>query len=137
MGPAALIKAALAQRCSITVFGVSQVLIDMEPLVRIIGNDEILHVPAHTMVGPVAIAPVTAVAGTMMSHPLLDLSRSGPNADRRWWSSGPRSSSLIAFARVTPVPALLRGECHTTHVACAGSIFSARRVSILNRDAEV
>jgi hypothetical protein len=96
MGPAALLKAALAQRFSIMVFGVSQVLIDIEPLVRIIRNDAILHGPTHTVVGALAIAPVAAVIGRTAGNPVLDLLRSDPDSGFTQWSIGPRITWAVA-----------------------------------------
>ena len=43
MGPGLAIKAVTGRHLSLLVFGVSQVVIDVEPLVRIIRGDAVLH----------------------------------------------------------------------------------------------
>lgn len=59
MGPGALLKAALGRRFSLIGFGVSQVVIDLEPLLRMLCNDAVLHGPSHTLVGALVVALVS------------------------------------------------------------------------------
>ena len=61
MGAAVLLKPALGARFSVLVFGVSQVAIDIEPLVRILRGDSILHGWTHTLVGALTIGAVAAL----------------------------------------------------------------------------
>lgn len=61
MGAALLLKPVARERFSVLVFGVSQVLIDIEPLVRIIRGDTILHGFTHTLCGALAIGAAAAV----------------------------------------------------------------------------
>lgn len=67
MGAALLLKPALRQRFSVLVFGASQVAIDIEPLVRMLRDDDILHGWTHTVPG----ALLSAWIGTG-SHLLFD-----------------------------------------------------------------
>lgn len=63
MGPAAAIKAVSGKHFSLTVFGFAQVAIDIEPLVRLLRGDNILHGFTHTYVGAVLIGLFAFVAG--------------------------------------------------------------------------
>ena len=72
MGPGALFKAAGGRHFSLTVFGFSQVLIDIEPLVRIIRGDAVLHGYSHTYVGATLLAAVSVIAGRPICQWLLD-----------------------------------------------------------------
>ncbi|AYH45777.1 hypothetical protein [Azoarcus sp. DN11] len=62
-GVGALGKATLGRRFSFSVFAGSQVAMDVEPLVKLLGLlDGPLHGPTHTLVGALLIALVTIVA---------------------------------------------------------------------------
>jgi hypothetical protein len=63
-GAGALAKSIAPRHFSFTAFAVSNVLIDVEPLVRMLGllDDTILHGPTHTFPGAVVIAAVTLPA---------------------------------------------------------------------------
>lgn len=63
-GAGALAKAIAPKHLSFTAFAVSNVLIDVEPLVRMLGllDDTILHGPTHTFPGAVVIAALTLPA---------------------------------------------------------------------------
>ncbi len=60
MGAAVLLKPLAPTRFSVLVFGVSQVAIDLEPLVRILRRDEVLHGWTHTLLGALALGAVAA-----------------------------------------------------------------------------
>ena len=60
MGAALLVKPIAGKRFSVLVFGVSQVVIDLEPLVRIIRGDAELHGWTHTLAGAFALGVVAA-----------------------------------------------------------------------------
>ncbi len=55
MGAALLLKPALRLNFSVLIFGASQIAIDIEPLVRIIRGDAVLHGWSHTALGAIAI----------------------------------------------------------------------------------
>ncbi len=61
LGAGALVKSIAPLYVSFTAFAVSNVLIDVEPLVRMLGllDDTILHGPTHTYPGAVVIAALT------------------------------------------------------------------------------
>lgn len=63
-GAGALAKSVAPRHFSFTAFAVSNVLIDVEPLVRMLGllDDTILHGPTHTFPGAVVIAALTLPA---------------------------------------------------------------------------
>jgi len=63
-GVGALVKSIAPRHFSFTAFAVSNVLIDVEPLVRMLGllDDTILHGPTHTFPGAVVIATLTLPA---------------------------------------------------------------------------
>ena len=75
MGPGVVIKAVGGRYFSLMVFGFSQVAMDVEPLVRMIRGDAVLHGFTHTYLGATLIGLVSAVAGAFVgtySHVLLD-----------------------------------------------------------------
>ncbi len=63
MGPAALLKLAGLGYFSFTVFGYSQILIDLEPLIRLLRDDDVLHGHSHTIAGALIIGIVAATSG--------------------------------------------------------------------------
>ncbi len=71
LGPGALIKAVGGERFSFMIFGGSQVLMDVEPLVRMIRGDAVLHGMSHTIAGALVIGVVSAVVGRPLSNALL------------------------------------------------------------------
>lgn len=76
LGPAAVLKALLGRHFSFMVFGGTQVLMDIEPLVRIVRGDSVLHGTTHTFAGATAIALLACAIGRPISHFAL-----------RWWNS--------------------------------------------------
>jgi hypothetical protein len=71
LGPGAAFKAIGGSRFSFMIFGGSQVLMDIEPLMRILRGDAVLHGPSHTVLGVVGIALVAALVGRPISQPVL------------------------------------------------------------------
>lgn len=71
LGPGALFKAIGDERFSFMIFGGSQVLMDVEPLVRMIRGDAVLHGASHTVVGAFAVALVSAVIGRPIGNAVL------------------------------------------------------------------
>jgi len=63
MGPGLAVKAVTGRYFSLTVFGFCQVAIDIEPLVRMIRGDIVIHGFTHTYLGATLIAFVSVVAG--------------------------------------------------------------------------
>lgn len=71
MGPGAALKAITGRYFSLMVFGFAQVLIDLEPLVRILRKDSVLHGFSHTYLGAFLIGLFACIAGKALCHGLL------------------------------------------------------------------
>lgn len=81
---------------SLIAFGIAQIAIDIEPLVRIIRNDAILHGPTHTVAGALILAPLAAVITRLLGPwilkawaMLLDRENFGWLKDEPSMSNGP------------------------------------------------
>ena len=87
-GAGALAKSIAPRHFSFTAFAVSNVLIDVEPLVRMLGllDDTILHGPTHTFPGAVVIAALTLPAVRLWDRAAAALRLSGlrPPAVPTW-----------------------------------------------------
>jgi len=86
LGPGAVFKAIGGNRFSFMVFGGSQVLIDIEPGVRILFGASILHGPSHTIAGAFLIGIVAALIGKPISEFALRLVRI-PHIGITWTAS--------------------------------------------------
>lgn len=83
MGAAVLLKPVLHARFSFLAFGVSQVAIDLEPFVRIVRQDQILHGWSHTLLGALVIGAAAAgVSRRPINAWLAWLSQRGAGADQ-------------------------------------------------------
>jgi hypothetical protein len=71
LGPGAAFKAFGGRHFSFMIFGGSQVLMDIEPLVRMIQRHSVVHGPSHTLLGAFAIGVVSAVLGKPISEYVL------------------------------------------------------------------
>lgn len=71
LGPGAVFKLLGGRRLSFLVFGGSQVLMDIEPLVGILRRSAILHGYSHTLAGAALIGLVAAVTGKVLTHRIL------------------------------------------------------------------
>lgn len=63
MGPGLLIKACMQSAFSLTMFGWSQILIDIQPLVVLLTDKGELHGFSHTYIGATFIAIASALTG--------------------------------------------------------------------------
>ena len=75
LGPGAAMKAVGGRHFSFMVFGGAQVLMDIEPLVRIIADSHILHGPSHSVPGALLVGAVAALTGKPVSEFVLRLLR--------------------------------------------------------------
>ncbi len=75
LGPGAAIKAIAGRHFSFMVFGGSQVLMDIEPLMAIIQNQPVLHGYTHTVIGALLIGLIAGVIGRPISVFALNLLR--------------------------------------------------------------
>jgi hypothetical protein len=75
LGPGALVKAAAGRHFSFMVYGGSQVLMDIEPLIGIIEGKAVLHGYTHTVLGAFAIGTAAGIIGRPISAFVLKLLR--------------------------------------------------------------
>jgi hypothetical protein len=96
MGPGLAIKALSGRHFSLMVFGFSQVAIDIEPLVRIIRGDALLHGLTHTYAGASLIALMSVIAGRPVCQ--FFLNHWSPDRSSTFWTwlRGPRAISWPA-----------------------------------------
>ena len=81
-------KALAPRHFSLTAFGLAQVVTDVEPLVRILRGDAVLHGFTHTYLGATLIAAACAVAGKPLCQALLNLWKPDPKAPFLTWLRG-------------------------------------------------
>lgn len=75
LGPGAAMKAVGGRHFSFMVFGGAQVLMDLEPLVRLIAGSSIVHGPTHSVPGALLVGMVAALTGKPVSEFVLRLLR--------------------------------------------------------------
>lgn len=98
-GPGAAVKAALGRRFSFTVFALSQVLIDVEPGIRMLADAEPLHPHIHTYLGATAVALVSALPGKPVCEWALRLwNRQLSPAQARWLGVEPGIRASAAWS---------------------------------------
>lgn len=73
LGPGAAFKAVGGRHFSFMVFGGSQVLIDIEPLIGILRGWDVLHGYTHTLAGALVIGFIAGVSGRPVSEFALRL----------------------------------------------------------------
>ncbi|MEA3278280.1 MAG: DUF4184 family protein [Pseudomonadota bacterium] len=93
MGPGVAFKAIGGRHFSLMVFGFSQVAMDIEPLVRMIRGDLVIHGVSHTYIG----APVIALVSLVIGRPVCQwLSHA--------WNLSPRSGVLAGLNAPNVIP---------------------------------
>jgi hypothetical protein len=88
MGPGILVKAILQGSFSLMVFGWTQVVMDLQPLIVILTGEGHLHGFTHTYVGATLIALFSAATGKHLSEwalGLIDLGDGRRMIRIRWW----------------------------------------------------
>jgi len=75
LGPGAAFKALGGARFSFVVFGGTQVLMDIEPLVHILRGDPVLHGYTHTLAGAAFIGAIGTLTGRPIGSAFLRLLR--------------------------------------------------------------
>ncbi len=68
MGPGILLKSILQGSFSLLIFGWSQIVMDLQPLIAMITNEGKLHGFSHTFIGAILIAIVSALSGKYLSE---------------------------------------------------------------------
>jgi hypothetical protein len=96
MGPGLAVKAVCGHYFSLMVFGFSQVAIDIEPLVRMIRGDVVLHGLTHTYLGATVIAVLSVVVGRPVCQFLLNYWPPDPYSPFLNWLRGPKVISWPA-----------------------------------------
>ncbi|MEO6026004.1 MAG: metal-dependent hydrolase [Candidatus Binatia bacterium] len=71
MGPGLALKSVIERRMSLTVFGFSQLLIDLEPGIGLVRGSPVLHGVTHTFVGATLIGLVATVLGRPLCQRLM------------------------------------------------------------------
>lgn len=71
LGPGALFKAVAGDHFSFMVFGGSQILIDLEPAVRLMTGSAILHGFTHTLLGALLIGTLAGGIGKPVTERVL------------------------------------------------------------------
>ena len=96
MGPGLAAKAVTGRYLSLTVFGFCQVAIDIEPLVRMIRGDIVIHGFTHTYLGATLIALFSVVVGRPVCQFLLNYWTPDPRSPFENWLRGPKLISWPA-----------------------------------------
>ena len=68
MGPGILIKALLQSSFSLMVFGWTQIIMDIQPLIVLITGEGYLHGFSHTYMGAILLALFAAITGKYLSQ---------------------------------------------------------------------
>lgn len=85
MGPGLLAKALLRGSFSLLVFGWTQVLMDVEPLVVMLIGRGRVHGVSHTYLAALPIALLAAVTGKGLAQSALRLGARGAAVTLPWW----------------------------------------------------
>jgi membrane-bound metal-dependent hydrolase YbcI (DUF457 family) len=85
MGPGLAIKALAGRHFSLTVFGFTQIAMDIEPLVHILRDDPYHHGFTHTYVGATLLAIACAVIGRPVCAFILGRLRPDPTSPFLLW----------------------------------------------------
>ncbi len=100
LGPGAAFKAIGGRHFSFLIFGGSQVLMDIEPLVAIIRGWPVLHGLTHTLLGAFVIGSVAVIVGKPISELLLRSLRIPHHP--LTWSVAVGSAAIGTFSHVIP-----------------------------------
>jgi len=118
MGPGLALKALAGRHFSLITFGVAQVAMDVEPLIRLVGGSHVLHGPTHTYLAALVIAGIVAVVSPPICRFVL----------RRWNQElGLHCLSWLTVSEsVAPLPVIVG--------AFAGTIFHVFLDSLMHSD---
>lgn len=105
LGPGALFKGIGGDRFSFLIFGGSQVLMDIEPLVRILRHDTVLHGVTHTIAGAFGMGLIATALGRPLT--ILALRRADMADQSIRWSTAVISAFVGTFSHI-----LLDGIMH-------------------------
>ncbi len=87
MGPGLLIKALLQGSFSLMVFGWTQIIMDIQPLIVLITGEGHLHGFSHTYIGAVLLGVFSALTGKYLSQLGLSILKigQGERIHIKWW----------------------------------------------------
>lgn len=88
MGPGILIKSLLQSSFSLMVFGWTQIVMDIQPLIVLISGEGHLHGFTHTYIGAMLIALLAALTGKYLSEfglKVLGISKKENPISIAWW----------------------------------------------------
>ncbi|WP_440875374.1 metal-dependent hydrolase [Thalassotalea sp. PLHSN55] len=88
MGPGILIKSLLQGSFSLMVFGWTQIIMDIQPLIVLLSGEGHLHGFTHTYVGAILIAIFAALTGKYLSElglKILKISKTNNLISIAWW----------------------------------------------------
>ena len=101
MGPGLLIKSVLRSSFSLMVFGWTQIVMDIQPLIVMLSGDGHVHGFTHTYVGAILIAIFSAVTGKYLSEFALKLlAVPTPNSGKIFWWVSFLSAFIGSFSHV-------------------------------------
>jgi hypothetical protein len=96
LGPGMALKACGGKHLSLIVFGFTQVLMDVEPLIRLWRDDSILHGLSHTYLGATVIALVAILLGRPLGIWALTLWNRRLSPAQHTWLALPSTISWLA-----------------------------------------
>ena len=88
MGPGILIKSILQGSFSLMVFGWTQIVMDIQPLIVLVSGEGHLHGFTHTYIGAILIAVFAALSGKYLSEfglKILRISKNDNPISIAWW----------------------------------------------------
>mgnify|MGYP003388987242 CR=1 FL=1 len=88
MGPGILIKSLLQGSFSLMVFGWTQIVMDIQPLIVLMSGEGHLHGFTHTYIGAILIAIIAALTGKYLSEfglKVLGISNKDNLISIKWW----------------------------------------------------
>ena len=130
LGPGALFKALGGRKFSFMIFGGSQILMDVEPLVRIIRRDLVLHGMSHTVVGAFVVAAVAAGVGRPIGNLLLP--QLGIRDHAIGWAVAIVSALIGTYSHIALDAIMHRDMSPLWPVAHGNTLLSARPVGTLH-----
>ena len=107
LGPGAIVKGVAGRHFSFMVYGGTQVLMDIEPLIGIIKHKPILHGWTHTILGALVIGTVAGLIGKPISAFVLRFCRI-PHFELTWTAAFV-SAYFGAYSHVV-LDALMHGD---------------------------
>lgn len=97
-GPGAAIKAVAGRHFSFLVFCGTQVLMDLEPGIRLVLGTMTLHGHSHTLAGAVVIGALGMATGRPVTHWVLE--RGGVAFERMTWTAAATGAFVGSFSHV-------------------------------------